>query len=79
MKELIMIRYGELSTKGKNKRKFVATLGRNIREALGEYPEIKINQQHDFMFMELNGALKMRSLIVWKKYLVFKVSHQRSN
>lgn len=56
MKELIMIRYGELSTKGKNKRKFVATLGRNIREALGEYPEIKINQQHDFMFMELNGA-----------------------
>lgn len=56
MKELIMIRYGELSTKGKNKRKFVATLGRNIREALSEYPEIKINQQHDFMFMELNGA-----------------------
>lgn len=56
MKELIMIRYGELSTKGKNKRKFVATLGHNIREALGEYPQIKINQQHDFMFMELNGA-----------------------
>lgn len=56
MKELIMIRYGELSTKGKNKRKFVATLGRNIREALSEYPEIKINQQHDFMFVELNGA-----------------------
>ena len=56
MKELIMIRYGELSTKGKNKRKFVATLGRNIREALSEYPEIKINQQHDFIFMELNGA-----------------------
>ena len=56
MKELIMIRYGELSTKGKNKRKFVATLGRNIREALSEYPEIKINQQYDFMFIELNGA-----------------------
>ena len=56
MKELIMIRYGELSTKGKNKRKFVATLGRNIREALSEYPDIKINQQYDFMFIELNGA-----------------------
>lgn len=56
MKELIMIRYGELSTKGKNKRNFVSTLARNIREALSEYPDIKINQQHDFMFMELNGA-----------------------
>lgn len=56
MKELIMIRYGELSTKGKNKRNFVATLGRNIREALSEYPDIKISQQYDFMFMELNGA-----------------------
>ncbi|MEY8370765.1 tRNA uracil 4-sulfurtransferase ThiI [Aerococcaceae bacterium 50-4] len=56
MKELIMIRYGELSTKGKNKRNFVATLAKNIREALSEYPDIKINQQHDFMFMELNGA-----------------------
>lgn len=56
MKELIMIRYGELSTKGKNKRNFVTTLGRNIREALSEYPDIKINQQYDYMFMELNGA-----------------------
>lgn len=56
MKELIMIRYGELSTKGKNKRNFVTTLGRNIREALSEYPDIKINQQYDFMFIELNGA-----------------------
>ena len=56
MKELIMIRYGELSTKGKNKRNFVSTLAKNIREALNEYPDIKINQQHDFMFMELNGA-----------------------
>ncbi|WP_016897640.1 tRNA uracil 4-sulfurtransferase ThiI [Aerococcus viridans] len=56
MKELIMIRYGELSTKGKNKRNFVTTLGRNIREALSEYPDIKIKQQYDFMFMELNGA-----------------------
>lgn len=51
MKELIMIRYGELSTKGKNKRNFVSTLAKNIREALSEYPDIKINQQHDFMFM----------------------------
>lgn len=56
MKELIMIRYGELSTKGKNKRNFVSTLAKNIREALSEYPDIKINQQHDYMFMELNGA-----------------------
>jgi len=56
MKELIMIRYGELSTKGKNKRHFVSTLARNIREALSAYPEITLDQQHDFMFLTLNGA-----------------------
>jgi thiamine biosynthesis protein ThiI len=56
MKELIMIRYGELSTKGKNKRNFVSTLARNIREALSAYPEITLDQQHDFMFLTLNGA-----------------------
>lgn len=56
MKELIMIRYGELSTKGKNKRHFVSTLARNIREALSAYPEITLDQQYDFMFLTLNGA-----------------------
>ena len=56
MKELIMIRYGELSIKGKNKRHFVSTLARNIREALSAYPEITLDRQHDFMFLTLNGA-----------------------
>jgi len=30
----IMVRYGELSTKGKNKKDFIKQLGQNVRKAL---------------------------------------------
>ncbi len=38
----IMIRYGELSTKGKNKMRFVKKLSQNIKEALSIYPDVQI-------------------------------------
>ncbi|MCZ0717692.1 tRNA uracil 4-sulfurtransferase ThiI [Aerococcus kribbianus] len=56
MKEKIMIRYGELSTKGKNKKDFINTLGRNIKQQLEDYPQVTIQREYDFMFINLNGA-----------------------
>ena len=38
----MMIRYGELSTKGKNKMRFVNKLRQNIQEALVIYPEVTV-------------------------------------
>ncbi|MGJ3830189.1 tRNA 4-thiouridine(8) synthase ThiI, partial [Lactiplantibacillus plantarum] len=38
----IMVRYGELSTKGKNRRNFIDSLGRNVRKALHDFPELKV-------------------------------------
>lgn len=56
MKVNIMIRYGELSIKGKNKKRFTKILAHNIKETLADLPEIHINREYDYMFIELNGA-----------------------
>ena len=56
MKKIIMIRYGELSIKGKNKRRFIRILSDNIKRALYDYPQVKVSQQHDFMFLHLEDA-----------------------
>ncbi|MFS7402413.1 tRNA uracil 4-sulfurtransferase ThiI [Carnobacterium maltaromaticum] len=52
----IMVRYGELSTKGKNKRTFINRLSQNVKRALHDFPEIKILGERDHMYLELNGA-----------------------
>ena len=56
METRIQIRFGELSTKGKNKKRFIQQLSRNIREATQDYPQIKIHPNHDFIFLDLNDA-----------------------
>ncbi|MGE8206308.1 tRNA uracil 4-sulfurtransferase ThiI [Heyndrickxia sp. NPDC080065] len=51
----ILIRYGELSTKGKNRNHFITHLKRNIRGVLKEFKNISIQGGHDRMFILLNG------------------------
>ncbi len=52
----IMIRYGELSTKGKNINFFIDTLGRNVKNALaGSFPQAETSWFRDRMYVELNG------------------------
>ena len=51
----LMIRYGELSTKGKNINFFIDRLGRNVKNALeGSYPNVEISWFRDRMYVELN-------------------------
>lgn len=52
----IMVRYGELSTKGKNRRSFIMQLAQNVRQALSHFPEIKIHAERDRMHLLLNGV-----------------------
>ncbi|WVE60773.1 tRNA uracil 4-sulfurtransferase ThiI [Enterococcus faecium] len=52
----IMVRYGELSTKGKNRKSFIMQLAQNVRQALKDFPEIKIHADWDRMHLLLNGA-----------------------
>ena len=52
----IMVRYGELSTKGKNRRSFIMQLAQNVKHSLVEFPEIKIRADRDRMHLILNDA-----------------------
>jgi len=52
----IMVRYGELSTKGKNKKDFIKQLGHNVRKALSQFEELEVHAQHDRLHVTLNGA-----------------------
>ena len=51
----IMVRYGELSTKGKNRKSFIMQLAQNVRSALSDFPAIKIKADRDRMHLLLNG------------------------
>ncbi|HEM3554398.1 tRNA uracil 4-sulfurtransferase ThiI [Streptococcus suis] len=52
----IMIRYGELSTKGKNKMRFINKLRNNIKHVLSVYPEVTVYFDRDRGHVYLNGA-----------------------
>ncbi|ERJ74436.1 tRNA uracil 4-sulfurtransferase ThiI [Streptococcus sobrinus] len=52
----IMIRYGELSTKGKNRMRFINKLRRNIQDVLSTYPEVQVTADRDRGHVFLNGS-----------------------
>lgn len=52
----IMIRYGELSIKGKNKMRFVNKLRNHIKHVLSVYPEVTVYFDRDRGHVYLNGA-----------------------
>ena len=52
----IMIRYGELSTKGKNRMRFINKLRNNISDILSIYPQVKVTADRDRAHVYLNGA-----------------------
>lgn len=51
----ILIRYGELSTKGRNRSKFIEKLGNSIRRALFDFPQVAIKGTRDRTYVILNG------------------------
>ena len=52
----IMVRYGELSTKGKNRKDFIGRLAGNVTKVLREFPQVEIHPRHDRMHIVLNDA-----------------------
>jgi len=49
----IMVRFGELSTKGKNKNEFIKVLAKNIRSALSDF-NVEIISKFDHIYVKLN-------------------------
>ena len=55
MYDHIVVRYGELSTKGKNRKEFTRALTTNIRRRLADFSLLTYNTLHDGLFIKLNG------------------------
>ena len=52
----IMIRFGELSTKGKNKKDFINTLGVNVKHALKDFKNLEYQVRMDHIYIKLNNT-----------------------
>ncbi len=53
--ELIMVRYGELVTKGKNRNDFIRALARNMKRMLGDFKALTYEVKRDHTYIHLNG------------------------
>ncbi len=51
----IVVRYGELSTKGKNRKDFIRCLSGNIKKRLADHEKLEYKTLHDGLFIKLNG------------------------
>lgn len=52
----IMVRYGELSTKGKNRKSFIDRLHGNVAKVLKDYPDLRMQPHRDRLHIKLNGV-----------------------
>lgn len=52
----ILVRFGELTTKGKNRKLFTNRLLKNTKEILSDFKQLNYDLQHDRMYIILNGT-----------------------
>lgn len=67
----ILIRYGELSLKGRNRKLFVDQLKRNVKQMLKDFKKLEYRAYHDRFFIKLNGENEME--VAKKLQLVFGI------
>ena len=53
--DTVLIRYGELTTKGKNRKDFIRKLDQNIRGILKDYGKLEYRRAYDRFYIKLNG------------------------
>ena len=56
----ILVRFGELTTKGKNRKTFIRKLCHNTKEILKSFDKLKYELSFDRMYIILNGEEKLR-------------------
>lgn len=54
--EYILIRFGELTTKGKNKKEFINKLASNMKLAFQDYPALSLEKTRDHIYIHLHGT-----------------------
>ncbi len=53
--DTVLIRYGELSTKGKNRKDFIRKLEQNVKWMLRDHEALVYNRTYDRLYIRLNG------------------------
>ena len=71
--EYVLVRYGELSTKGKNRKDFIHKLRDNAKYALRDFEGLKFDAQYDRMFIHLVENTDTEALVARLK-TVFGIS-----
>ncbi|TQR09669.1 tRNA uracil 4-sulfurtransferase ThiI [Psychrobacillus soli] len=61
--EKILVRYGELSTKGRNRKQFISHLRNNIKFSFVDLPNIKVQAERDRMFLTSSEDSEIEALI----------------
>lgn len=61
--EKILVRYGELSTKGRNRKQFISHLRNNIKFSFVDLPNIKVQAERDRMFLTSSDDSEIEALI----------------
>ncbi len=59
----IMIRFGELSTKGKNKKDFIRILAKNIKNSLKDFNSLEYDIRYDHIYIALNDEKNTDKII----------------
>lgn len=78
----LVLRYGELALKGKNKKDFEAKLKQNVQQVLQPFPNVKVKRHFDRLYVLLNGedyepiVEKLQTVFgIHKISLAIKVDH----
>ncbi|MGG0656332.1 tRNA uracil 4-sulfurtransferase ThiI [Rummeliibacillus pycnus] len=59
----ILIRYGEITTKGRNRKLFINRLKENLRYTFADIPNLRIRSERDRMYLSSNVDAEMEELI----------------
>lgn len=59
----ILIRYGEISTKGKNRKQFISRLRENLRFVFQDVTDLRIRSEHDRMYLTSSHDHEMAILL----------------
>ncbi len=70
--DTVLIRYGELTTKGKNRKDFINRLLKNLKFALKAYPDLQYQKTHDRIYIKMTDEDPSELTVILKK--VFGIS-----
>lgn len=58
MQDILLIKYGELALKGDNRSFFENKLIKNIKHALSDFKEVKVEKTHGRIYVECDGDIE---------------------